>query len=360
MTHPFIIAGVFALQATAPEGEPADLAMIAIGTGACEAPAEGPGSSPDQAIVTDVSELMDQARWRAEEFDFIEYFSEIHEEDVVDLNCKWVTLSGHFRTETYWHYQGRMFSDLWDTYHFFRTGFGSEQTPRLYVESFGDTAQRKFPLHSTNIAVTGFHYDLCEQARVQIREIEQDGVAVFNFGGPCHYGPTNGVMLQGVRVDELLGRPNIHLSGHSTRALIGDLTTLDRDTEIYAETHRAALEWLAQTRRGERSYLLWDWGQEYDSLEERLQDPNDWSSFLVRDIQSQLDGINADTAFAAFEYTNPNSEYESSFEETIGCFCLKDECQDADWPVMKADTIWHATDYICGDFSNRRGFWRYE
>jgi hypothetical protein len=308
----------------------------------CAPPSEGPGSSPENAVETDIYDIIFDAE------DALEFNT------AREFDCKWVRLSGHFQWADYWHYRGRLTAELE-----FRTDPGDA---KLWIENFADPNQRRWSISGAKIGVTGLIYDLCARARATQASHATQGITLINMGGPCHYGSLQGLMLANVHIEQRLSEPFRRLRGEANRANFGDLVRVPITFEAWADIHTTTLTWIDRLPEGEAA-LLTGASIRDETRRRHIADDDDWLSFLTDPNTSPLLGPNFDARSAPFaififrdDVLDDQDRSPDLREDFFGCVCVVDNCEET-WPLLVNDTQRMADDYICLRTRYRDDLW---
>lgn len=318
-----------------------------------------PGGSRETAINVDrFEDLLSFSMHQAETWDEPEWEES---SGYFAPSCKWVRLSGNFRSSSYYNYEGQLYRDAPI---FYAQGEVVGATiPHYYVENFlsGDTHPADF--HGRDISVTGLFINLCgaldsklerENAELLARDPDATPEIGFYFG-PCHYGKYTGLILHDVVVEGTASAPKF-AAGESNYGIIGDLDLYQGEDidGVVAKTK----EWIAFVKAGpevfKRAIVEGQAACEYDKGEpnsdycKRILDlaagPRSIAVFLHRqDLLRDIAPLDADIrVFRGRLY--------------YGCVCLADDCTNR-WPLFDRDARFAVNPYACAKITGDDGKW---
>lgn len=261
------------------------------------------------------------------------------------FECKWVRLTGFFTWVDYWHYRGRLYADPWDSF--------TNSKIKYWVEKFRDSSVRRAGLAQRKITIIARAYDQCAyEDRVDAEEEKRD-VFKIRFGGVCHYGANNGMILTDVIVEHVHDDTPQYLEGEANRLFFNNLLRFEGAgvNEIIERTR----DWAELVKRGPKIYaketlamhpaLFKRSKSELRTMQETLSDPDGYIAHLNAD--ERVRRLDPALAEVAVFHDRPDSKTSA-----MGCICLMSSCSDR-WPLLSMDARNFLGDAACVSLERR-------
>lgn len=291
-----------------------------------------PGSSPENPIKVSSAgdihyEVFDEAEWGQQVWKPNPY------------ECRWVSVSGFMRWVDYYHYRGKLTSEIPE--------LSRQGDPFLWIENFQDTTIRRSDVVRRWVRFTGLYYDLCQSARIAEESAGEEWVMLF---GPCHYGNDNGMMLKNVIIEEMEPGPPNYLQGETNRNYIGDIFPLHSPDRPAIE--QAIRQWFREVQRGPAAFAELRASAMSREKFASQRDVEDVRAFHASpdSYVSYLHGLEAVRALDAsraqigvFVTSDFDTKERDIYLRAIGCVCLTADCTET-WPLQEFD----ADDFLGG------------
>lgn len=260
--------------------------------------------------------------------------------DEAEPNCKWVRLSGYFRSTKYYHYQGHLFQNVKD--------FNEGKRGYFLIDSFASRDNSYQDLHSRHVTLIGLYYDTCAYTH---NVMERAGQMPIIMSGPCHYGKARGLTLRNVIIEAVRDDAPLRITGEEKRNIYKNLAIYTHDD--LNELELATRDWISAVQQGPYAYAtrlnqLNNWhGKQGERIRKSVIDPKSIITDLSgRETFQQLVPNNAEIRI--FTHWPYEKEPNRKLDIAIGCVCLVDSCAE-NWPLFRYDTTFPDPDYACND-----------
>ena len=287
-----------------------------------------PGSTPERAITFKFFDELHHVAVSAQ------YSEEGKPKRRSQYECNWIELSGFFTPLSYYDYLGYFVESAGHWY-------GSPQV-RYVIEKFESKSLRRLDLAHRRVTLVGQFYDLCaaEEREEQELQKENPNSARVRFGGLCHYGEDNGMILINVRVKQIHDREPRYLSGERNRDLINELPSVPSSDRLPMEA--LVRDWVSWVQKGPDQFAKEKDARNPDRAErkeeerkkniERIAHVDGYASYLHSlETFRKLDPKKAEVAvFWDWSYGQGRTT------EAVGCMCWKANCADI-WPIFAKD-----------------------
>lgn len=305
-----------------------------------------PGASPDRPLEVEYFEDVYDAAVEAKEVE------KGKPAKPSQFECKWVRLTGFFTWVHYWHYRGQFHASAPRAY--------NSPKERYWIELFRDPKLRRANLVQRKLTIVARAYDKCAVLDAIDANERKRGVVSVRFGGPCHYGDNNGMMLIDAIVEKVHDARPLYVVGEINRAFFDNLyhdegaeraTLIDRTRTWAAAVKRGPGAYVSETLAGDPALAkLTDADKKVFRAD--IEDPDGYIAYLHGESRfARLDPAQAETAV----FRERNDDAKTAW----GCICLEPECKDR-WPLLAGDARRFIGDAACTELTKEEdGKWHH-